>query len=82
MVAVRVRSRLLIQDLLRRYETSGTASDKSSYSVESQGRTLEQLEWIYDQPNPVRASLKVEKVVVQSDGTVSEKLVEGDRPPQ
>lgn len=43
-------------------------------SVEAQGRTLEQLEWIYNQPNPVKASLKVDKVVVQADGTVTEKI--------
>lgn len=44
-------------------------------SVESQGRTLEQLEWVYDQPKPVQASIKVEKVVVQADGKVTEKIV-------
>lgn len=45
------------------------------FSVESQGRTLEQLEWVYNQPNPVKASLKVDKVIVQADGTVTEKVV-------
>ena len=45
------------------------------FSVESQGRTLEQLEWVYNQPKPVKASLKVEKVVVQADGKVTEKIV-------
>jgi MFS family permease len=45
------------------------------FCVESQGRTLEQLDWIYDQPKPVKASLKVDKVVVQADGKVTEKLV-------
>ncbi|KAI8628810.1 lactose permease [Xylariaceae sp. FL1651] len=45
------------------------------FGVESQGRTLEQLEWVYDQPNPVKASKKVEKVIVQADGKVSEKVV-------
>ena len=44
------------------------------YSVESQGRTLEQLEWVYQQPNPVKASLNVDKIVVQEDGTVTEKI--------
>jgi len=44
------------------------------FCVESQGRTLEQLEWVYDQPNPVKASLKVDKVVLQADGTVAEKI--------
>jgi hypothetical protein len=39
-------------------------------SVESQGRTLEQLEWVYSQPNPVKASLKVDKVIVREDGKV------------
>jgi len=43
-------------------------------SVESQGRTLEQLEWVYNQPNPVKASLKVDKVIVQADGRVTEKV--------
>ncbi|KAH8891115.1 putative MFS lactose permease [Thozetella sp. PMI_491] len=45
------------------------------FCVESQGRTLEELELIYSQPNPVKASLHVDKVVVQADGTVTEKIV-------
>ncbi|KAL1900654.1 hypothetical protein Sste5346_002379 [Sporothrix stenoceras] len=45
------------------------------FGVESQGRTLEQLEWVYNQPNPVKASLHVDKVIVQADGTVTEKVV-------
>ncbi|ORY28829.1 lactose permease [Naematelia encephala] len=45
------------------------------FGVESQGRTLEQLEWVYNQPNPVKASLKADKVVVQEDGKVTEKVV-------
>jgi hypothetical protein len=45
-------------------------------SVEAQGRTIEELEWVYNQPNPVKASLKIDKVVVQADGTVSEKVAE------
>lgn len=45
-------------------------------SVESQGRTLEQLDWVYDQPNPVKASQHVDKVILQADGKVSEKVVE------
>ncbi|KAI0386476.1 general substrate transporter [Hypomontagnella monticulosa] len=45
------------------------------FGVESQGRTLEQLEWVYNQPNPVKASLKVDKVIVQADGKVTEKVV-------
>jgi hypothetical protein len=45
-------------------------------SVEAQGRTLEELEWVYTQPNPVNASLHFEKVVVQADGTVTEKIEE------
>lgn len=44
-------------------------------SVESQGRTLEQLDWVYNQPKPVKASIKVDKVVVQADGKVTEKIV-------
>jgi hypothetical protein len=42
------------------------------FGVESQGRTLEQLEWVYEQPNPVRASLKADKVVVADGHVVSE----------
>ncbi|KAI0839666.1 general substrate transporter [Hypoxylon sp. FL0890] len=45
------------------------------FGVESQGRTLEQLEWVYNQPNPVKASLHVDKVIVQADGRVVEKIV-------
>ncbi|KIH90510.1 hypothetical protein SPBR_00308 [Sporothrix brasiliensis 5110] len=45
------------------------------FGVESQGRTLEQLEWVYNQPNPVKASLQVDKVIIQADGTVTEKVV-------
>ncbi|KAF3398210.1 Lactose permease [Penicillium rolfsii] len=44
------------------------------FCVESQGRTLEELEWVYQQPNPVKASLSLDKVVVQQDGTVTEKI--------
>ncbi|OAA56239.1 General substrate transporter [Niveomyces insectorum RCEF 264] len=50
------------------------------FGVESQGRTLEELEWVYNQPNPVKASLKVDKVIVQADGTVTEKVVTGTQP--
>ncbi|KAK5658952.1 hypothetical protein OQA88_1770 [Cercophora sp. LCS_1] len=45
------------------------------FGVESQGRTLEQLEWVYDQPRPVKASLTVDKVVIAADGKVTEKIV-------
>ncbi|KAK4129098.1 general substrate transporter [Parathielavia appendiculata] len=45
------------------------------FGVESQGRTLEQLEWVYNQPNPVKASLKVDKVIITDDGKVAEKIV-------
>jgi len=44
------------------------------FCVESQGRTLEELQWVYDQPNPVKASLKADKVIVAADGTVAEKI--------
>lgn len=44
------------------------------FCVESQGRTLEELEWVYQQPNPVKASQSLDKVVVQEDGTVTEKI--------
>lgn len=40
------------------------------FAVEAQGRTLEELEWIYDQKRPVKASLSIEKVVVANDGRV------------
>lgn len=40
------------------------------FCVEAQGRTLEELEWIYNQPRPVKASLSIEKVVVANDGRV------------
>ncbi|KAK4156655.1 general substrate transporter [Chaetomidium leptoderma] len=45
------------------------------FGVESQGRTLEQLEWVYDQPNPVKASLQVDKIILTDDGKVAEKIV-------
>ncbi|KAJ5664377.1 hypothetical protein N7507_005108 [Penicillium longicatenatum] len=44
------------------------------FCVESQGRTLEELEWVYQQPNPVKASQNLDKIVVQEDGTVTEKI--------
>jgi len=44
------------------------------FCVEAQGRTLEELEWVYSQPNPVKASTHFEKVVVQADGRVTEKI--------
>ncbi|KAI1387594.1 general substrate transporter [Hypoxylon trugodes] len=47
------------------------------FGVESQGRTLEQLEWVYNQPNPVKASLTVDKVVVKEDGKVEVKTEAG-----
>ena len=40
------------------------------FCVEAQGRTLEELEWIYDQPNPVKASTKFETVFVSNDNQV------------
>ncbi|ETS72989.1 hypothetical protein PFICI_15381 [Pestalotiopsis fici W106-1] len=46
------------------------------FGVEAQGRTLEELAWVYDQPNPVKASLKLDKVIVQADGKVTEKIVD------
>jgi len=44
------------------------------FGVESQGRTLEQLEWVYNQKNPVKASLKADKVAVAADGHILEEL--------
>ncbi|KAI9368393.1 general substrate transporter [Aspergillus egyptiacus] len=44
------------------------------FGVESQGRTLEELEHIYQQPYPVKASKKRDQVVVQEDGHVTEKI--------
>ncbi|KAL4870102.1 hypothetical protein BDV12DRAFT_195706 [Aspergillus spectabilis] len=46
------------------------------FCVEAQGRTLEELAWVYKQPNPVKASQHVDKVVQQADGTVTEKIVD------
>ena len=48
---------------------------KHSTSIEAQGRTLEELEWVYKQPNPVKASQHVDRIVQQADGTVTEKIV-------
>jgi sugar porter (SP) family MFS transporter len=48
------------------------------FGVESQGRTLEQLEWVYNQANPVKASLKLDKVIVQADGKVTERVITDD----
>ncbi|OTB09436.1 hypothetical protein M426DRAFT_79521 [Hypoxylon sp. CI-4A] len=48
------------------------------FGVESQGRTLEQLEWVYNQPYPVKSSLKVDKVIVEADGKVAEKVVQSN----
>ncbi|KAJ6164064.1 hypothetical protein N7470_002736 [Penicillium chermesinum] len=42
------------------------------FGVEAQGRTLEQLEMVYKQPNPVKASLQVDKISVQDDGNIVE----------
>lgn len=46
------------------------------FCVEAQGRSLEELEWVYNQPNPVKASLHVDKVLVRNDGVVTEKLAD------
>ncbi|KKK20519.1 hypothetical protein P175DRAFT_0480192 [Aspergillus ochraceoroseus IBT 24754] len=46
------------------------------FGVEAQGRTLEELQWVYEQPNPVKASQHVDKVVQQADGTITEKIVD------
>ncbi|KAJ5741009.1 hypothetical protein N7493_000881 [Penicillium malachiteum] len=48
------------------------------FCVEAQGRTLEELEWVYNQPSPVKASQRVDRVVQQADGTVTEKIVQHD----
>ncbi|EFX00295.1 major facilitator superfamily transporter lactose [Grosmannia clavigera kw1407] len=45
------------------------------FGVESLGRTLEQLAWVYEQPNPVKASLRVDNVAVQDNGKVTETAV-------
>jgi hypothetical protein len=45
-----------------------------SHSVESQGRTIEELEWVYQQNHPVKASLQVDKIVIYNNGQVVEKL--------
>lgn len=38
--------------------------------VEGQGRTLEELAWVYDQPNPVKASKRVKKAAALDDETL------------
>jgi hypothetical protein len=38
--------------------------------MEEEKDTLEELEWVYDQPNPVKASLSKQRVVVGSEGGV------------
>ncbi|KKK14300.1 hypothetical protein ARAM_000796 [Aspergillus rambellii] len=48
------------------------------FGVEAQGRTLEQLEWVYQQKKPVQASKNLDKVVIQADGHVTEKISEHD----
>jgi hypothetical protein len=41
------------------------------FGVEGQGRTLEELAWVYDQPNPVKASQNVTKASASAeDGNV------------
>ena len=47
------------------------------FVIEGQGRTLEEMEWVYQQPNPVKASKNLDKIVVQNDGTVTEKIDDG-----
>ncbi len=42
----------------------------SSVAIYYQGRTLEELEWVYNQPNPFKASKRMEKVLVQEDGGI------------
>lgn len=59
-----------------RYEIKSFANH--STSIEAQGRTLEELEWVYKQQNPVKASQHVDRVVQQADGTVTEKIVDRD----
>ncbi|KAL2835828.1 general substrate transporter [Aspergillus pseudoustus] len=46
------------------------------FGVEAQGRTLEEMEWVYNQRYPVKASQQVDRVVQQADGTVTEKVVD------
>lgn len=38
------------------------------FGVESQGRSLEELDWIYEQPNPVKASKQYKSIVVTEGG--------------
>ncbi len=67
-----------ISGLHRMHGAHSVGAAANSYpltSVESQGRTLEQMDWVYEQPNPVKASLQADHVVVQKDGRVTEKLV-------
>ena len=46
------------------------------FLVEGQGRTLEELEWVYQQPNPVKASLQFDQVTVGQDGVVRRQVEE------
>jgi len=39
--------------------------------VETVGRTLEELEWVFDSPNPVRASTQLETVAIKRTGAVA-----------
>ncbi|CAD6586862.1 MAG: hypothetical protein TREMPRED_004571 [Tremellales sp. Tagirdzhanova-0007] len=41
------------------------------FGVEGQGRTLEELAWVYDQPNPVKASLRIDNAAAVSGEHVS-----------
>lgn len=41
------------------------------FGVEGQGRTLEELEWVYEQKNPVRASLKIDRTAATRSDNAS-----------
>lgn len=42
------------------------------FGVESQGKTLEELDYIYEQPNPVKASKKLRKITVTDQGVIAQ----------
>lgn len=42
------------------------------FGVESQGKTLEELDYIYEQPNPVKASKQLRKITVTDRGVIAQ----------
>lgn len=40
------------------------------FFVETKGRSLEELDWLFEQEKPVKASLEIRNAVIRQDGTV------------